>query len=139
MHGTILIKLLTETLRSRIFPFVLTFPYFFPCRCWRGVFIFNQYEFCMCVKVMFFAWKMTACRYGIWCSYFFSLVIESNVEFSLCFSNVLYVTFDAFQQVNDILTPAIKVMIDLKYSVRLVASNGCCMHDLFTAQSSVVC
>ena len=56
---------------------------------------------------MVFARKMTACRHSIWFPYIFSVVIESNVEFSRCFSNVLHFTFGAFQQVNDILTLAI--------------------------------
>ena len=36
-----------------------------------------------CVEVMVFAWKMTV---STWFPYIFSVVIESNVEFSFCFS-----------------------------------------------------
>ena len=56
----------------------------------------------------------------------------------ICRSLVLYLTFDVFQQVNYILTLAIQVVIDLKYSVRLVTSKRCCMYDLFNAQGSAV-
>ena len=70
-------------------------------------YLLNQYEFCMCVKVMVFAWKMTASRYSIWFTYIFSMVCKSNAEFSFCSLNLLYFTFGALHQVNDIFTLAI--------------------------------
>ena len=89
-------------LTSRSFPFPLVFPYFCLCRCRRGVSV-HQYEYRMCVEVMVFVWKTTACKYSIWFPYILSVVIGSNIELSLSFSNVLYLTFGAFQQINYIL------------------------------------
>ena len=45
-------------------------------------YLLNQYEFCMCVEVMVFVWKMTACRYSIWFPYIFLVVVESDNKLS---------------------------------------------------------
>ena len=91
MHATILF--LVFIFGSLLF--LLVFPYFFFANVYV-VYLFSQYEFRMCVEVVVFVWKMTACGYSIWFPYILSVVIESNIELSFRFCKVLYLTFVSY-------------------------------------------
>ena len=81
-------------------------------------------------------WRLAGIGSGFYTS--FPRLLSLMLNFSYKFFNVLYFPFGAFQQVNDILTLDIWVMIDVKYSVRFVASKRYCMYNSLTAQGSVV-
>ena len=56
----------------------------------------------------------------------FSMIVQSNVKCSFCFSYVLFITQRAFHQVNNVLTFAVNYMIDFKFPFCLLTDKCRC-------------
>ena len=69
----------------------------------------------MAVKIVTLLLEMSTSYYCVWFFGIFSALAQSNVKRSLCFSYVLFITWNAFHQVNNVLTFTVNFVIDFKF------------------------
>ena len=87
----------------------------------------------MAVKIMTLLLEMSTSQYWAWVFGIFSMIVQSDVKRSLCFTCVLFITYRAFHQVNNVLTFAVNLMIDFKFSfclINLVVDVNCIQYRL---------